>query len=234
VPQLEFLNVLLTDEPVLEPGAHYYQRLLAEDQEEATLLLERHLEQSSLVEVYDKVIMPALALAESDRHRGALDDGKLAYIFESMREAIEDFGERATASQPPAAEEPSAEAPHALRTVACLPARDEADEIASMMFCQVLLSRGYAAQFVSVKALASEMLDAVEKSNAGVVCISAVPPFASRHARYLCKRLRPRFPNAKIIVGLWSDAPGKKVEARLRAADADKVVSTFAQALEQI
>ena len=53
VPQLEFFTVLLSDEAVLEPGAHYYQRLLAEDHDEASELVEKHLVGKPLVEVYD-------------------------------------------------------------------------------------------------------------------------------------------------------------------------------------
>lgn len=34
VPHLSFLHILLGDEPVLEPAAHYYQRLLAMDEQE--------------------------------------------------------------------------------------------------------------------------------------------------------------------------------------------------------
>jgi predicted PurR-regulated permease PerM len=40
VPTLNFLNVLLGDQPVLSPEAHYYQRLLASDQAEAKHVLE--------------------------------------------------------------------------------------------------------------------------------------------------------------------------------------------------
>ena len=36
VPALEFLDVLLGDQPVLEPHVRYYQRCLARDQDEAT------------------------------------------------------------------------------------------------------------------------------------------------------------------------------------------------------
>src|SRR5205085_5186599 len=60
VPQLWFLNVLLTDEPPLEPGSHYYQRLLADDAEEAAEILEEFGKTHSLEEVYDTILLPAL------------------------------------------------------------------------------------------------------------------------------------------------------------------------------
>ena len=53
VPTLSFLNVLLGDQPVLPPEAHYYQRLLASDQAEAKQVLEEYLKDHSLEELYD-------------------------------------------------------------------------------------------------------------------------------------------------------------------------------------
>ena len=73
VPQLGFFDVLLGDEPALDPEVKFYQRLLARDPEEATELAEEFLEEGSLEKLYDSVILPALGHAEQDRLRGALD-----------------------------------------------------------------------------------------------------------------------------------------------------------------
>ena len=74
VPQLGFLDILLGDEPVLEPPERVYQRLLAMDQEEATELAREYLREMDLERVYDEVLNPALAMAEHDRHRGRPTD----------------------------------------------------------------------------------------------------------------------------------------------------------------
>lgn len=74
VPQFEFLDVLFGNEPVLEPHARLYQRLLAGDPDEATDHAEEFLEDKYLFEFYDKVAIPALLLGEHDRMRGVLDD----------------------------------------------------------------------------------------------------------------------------------------------------------------
>ncbi len=90
VPQLSFLNVLLGNEPVFEPKKRIYQRLVAGDQEEADELLEDLLEHKPLVEVYDTVLIPALALTEIHWHRGEFNDGKHKFIMESLKEMIQD------------------------------------------------------------------------------------------------------------------------------------------------
>src|SRR5947209_4727111 len=68
VPSLEFLSVMLSDEPVLKPETRFYQRLLAMDLEEATEVAAEYMKGRSLEEFYDQVAIPALILAEQDRH----------------------------------------------------------------------------------------------------------------------------------------------------------------------
>ena len=93
VPQLSFLDILLGNEPVFEPKRRVYQRLLAGDQEEATELVDDDLENRPLVEVYDTLLIPALALAETDWHRGELDEGRHKFILQSLKEMIHERGE---------------------------------------------------------------------------------------------------------------------------------------------
>jgi predicted PurR-regulated permease PerM len=65
VPQLSFLDVLLGNEPVFAPARRVYQRLVAGDQEEAVELVEAACGDQSLVQVYDTMLISALALAET-------------------------------------------------------------------------------------------------------------------------------------------------------------------------
>jgi hypothetical protein len=119
--------------------------------------------------------------------------------------------------------------------VLCLPARDEADEIAGMMLLQLLEAQGVKAVLLSKKTLVGEMLGQVTEQAPGVVCVSALPPFAATHARYLCKRLRPKFPKLNIVVGLWQMSGNtRKAQERLAAIDVHKFVTTLAEATEQI
>ena len=69
VPSFGSLNVILGDEPVLSPEAQYYQRLLAADSGEARQILVEYLKNQTLDELYASVVIPALGLAEQDRHR---------------------------------------------------------------------------------------------------------------------------------------------------------------------
>jgi hypothetical protein len=65
IPQLNFFEILLGDEPVLSPQAHFYQRLLALDEEEARDIVEEYLKQNPIGNLYDSVLIPALSLVST-------------------------------------------------------------------------------------------------------------------------------------------------------------------------
>src|SRR5687768_5625403 len=93
VPQLAFLNVLLGREPVLSPAETLYQRFLVGDPDEATERAEEFLHDHSLEEFYDEVAIGALALAENDRARGALDEDRRARVAESAMLMLDNLSE---------------------------------------------------------------------------------------------------------------------------------------------
>lgn len=119
--------------------------------------------------------------------------------------------------------------------VVCLPAHDESDEIAGLMFSQLLEIRGFCAESVSVEQLASEMMETVERLKAHVVCVSALPPGAVRHARYLCKRLRAKLPDVRMIIGLWTIRGDlKKSKQRIACTGEAQLTGSLVEAIEQV
>jgi predicted PurR-regulated permease PerM len=243
VPQLSFLDILLGTEPVFEPQERIFQRLLAGDQEEAAELFEDYVEHKPLVEVYDTVLIPALALTETHWQLGELNENKHTFIMQSLKEMIQERGERAaeartvkdSAVPPESNGDPRCEHDTASSKlhILCLPARTEVDEITGLMLAQVVESSDCGAQAVPVTSLADELSDLVDRYTADVICISATPPAAVMHARYLCKRLRSHLPQVKLVVGLWN-ATGDLSKATERIGCGAIVVATLADAQEQI
>lgn len=227
VPQFEFFNVLLSDEPVLPPGASYYQRLLVGDEDEANALVDVYLKDHSVDELMDDFLLPALLLAENAAERGILDEAKRQYILESSRDLVEDLLERDLPTPQAGAQQTP--------TVAIVPARDMADEVVGMMLQRRLESHGVHARTLPAQMLLGEIVDELNESKVPLVFISAVPPYAVRHARHLSKRLHAGLSNAKLLVGVWGRAADDEmVGERLKSAGAEKVASTLGQALEQI
>jgi predicted PurR-regulated permease PerM len=197
VPQLEFLGVVLGDEPVLPPEAHYYQRLLALDEDEAREVADKFLKEKSSVELYDTVVIPALRLAEDDRHRNALDEERETFVYRSTRDLIEDIGES----------EPSAEvsAKPTGQRVLCVGARDEADELAALMLAQVLRDDGHNAATITTREFESHV-SSFREDGIDVIFVSALPPFGLSQARALCRKTRRLHTGVKVILGFWDSA----------------------------
>jgi predicted PurR-regulated permease PerM len=236
VPQMSFLEVLLGDAPPLKPEENYYQRLLATDQDEATDLAHSYLEGKSLQNVYECLLVPALRLAEEDRHTGVIDDRAADFVAQSTRELIEDLAERYNAEPRSSGVETYLNNPNfAHASIVAIPARDQADELVGMMLTQLLQKAGA----TNVRALpidtVENMLMQVERGQFVVACISALPPFAVGQARSLCKRLHGRFPDLTVIVGLWGFAGGvPKAQERIGTACTDAVCTNFSEAFFQV
>jgi hypothetical protein len=103
------------------------------------------------------------------------------------------------------------------------------------MLQQLLDPTWYKMTIVSAEMLPGEVLSVVEQQHIRLICIAALPPGALAPVRYLCKRLRARFPDCRIMVGRWgAEEESDKPEGRFREAGADEVVTTLRQARNQI
>jgi hypothetical protein len=91
VPQLEFLDVVLGNEPVLSFDETFYQCLLANDPEEATEQAEEFVKEGSLAEFFDEVAIPALVRAQDDSDDGTLCPERRLVIKESIRAMLGTF-----------------------------------------------------------------------------------------------------------------------------------------------
>ena len=239
VPQLSFLHVLLGDEVVLGAEAQIYQRLLAMDQPEAHAIVDRFLEARPLVELYDSVLIPALSLVEQDRHKGAIDPTREEFLFLSINDMITELSEHQPAHDSSQSEDAAAESGQAERLSAriiCLPANDRADEVTAAMLAQILEQAGHAALSLPIAhASLVEMLALLEIRQDDVICISALPPFAFPPARTMCKLIRERFPKVKLVIGVWGfSGDTEKAKARFERTQPDRLLTSLAQAVEQI
>jgi predicted PurR-regulated permease PerM len=228
LPEFGFLNVLLGVEPVLTPEERFYQRLVAMDQEEAEDLAEDFANEHGLLALHERVVIPALGLGEQDRHAGALDEGRQRFIFDTTRHIVEYVEDRKNP------EEPAVATRRPAAPLCVVPAHDEADHVAALVLARMLPASEFNPRVSPFPLLAGEMLDFIGKEGCKVACISAMPPRAERHAAYLCKRLKQRFPDLKILVALWTSENTERAQARLREAGVDQIVTRLADAIDQL
>jgi predicted PurR-regulated permease PerM len=229
IPQLEFLNILLGNEDVFDSKTRIYHRLLAGDQEEAGQVVEAELKVKSVTEVFDTLLIPALAVARSALQRGEIEEGRHKTILAGLEELVYESSEvlldvgstTAVDSRPDA-------------RILCIPARGETDAIAAMMLAQLLANDNCLVQLSTTRPSFDLLSELINKSHASVICITAMPPAAATHARHVCKWVRARYPDIRIIVSLL-DSQGDlgPAIARIGIDSRTFVVPTLDEAMKQ-
>jgi methylmalonyl-CoA mutase cobalamin-binding subunit len=242
VPHRRFLHIFLADEPPQSHAERVYQRLLAYDYHEPLKMAHKHLKESSLVQFYDDVLVPALRMAEQDRHVSALADEQATFVIEAAEDLVDELGElpnpvaelkinTGTGGGAETLRVPDSNGSTRRARVLCVPMQDEADEAASRMLAQLLIAEGFDVDMQGAKRLTSEVVDRVADSASDIVVISVLPPIGDRDSRLLWKRLRGRYPKLPIVVGFWTGSE-KKDDLPTPAHDpSSKIATTLAEAV---
>ncbi|SEF12297.1 Predicted PurR-regulated permease PerM [Rhizobiales bacterium GAS191] len=259
VDRLEFLDVILGDRPALTPIENFYQRMLADDPDEALDQAELFLKERSLSSYYDEVAVKGLQLAANDVQRGVLGPEQLDGINEAINAVIQDLSSHEGANPRPekdanenedsvsrrAAQKPSEEdlpiidrehlAPtwRAEAPVLCVAGRGPLDEAASSMLAQLLAQQGLGARTVPHEALSRSGIATFDFRGVAMVCVIYLEISGSpSHLRYLIRRLRQALPGAPILVGLWAADDAATRDERLRATiGVDYYVCSLRQAV---
>jgi predicted PurR-regulated permease PerM len=257
IEQLEFLDVMLGDQPALTPVENFYQRILAGDPDEAEEQAERFLAEHSLGEYYDEVALEGLQLAAADANRGVLTPQQVERIDLAVKELVHDLAVRddvepSADGQGAAAGEMADEADIERNlsaqgdvaaesrrwpggpAVLCVAGRGPLDEAASAMFAHLLEGCGAAVSMVPHAAVSRARIAALEARHVGLVCLSYLDINGSpAHLRFLVRRIRERLQGVSVIIGFWpADDPFLRNQAARREVGADHYVSSLQEALK--
>lgn len=232
VTRLEFLDVLLGDQPALTPVENFYQRALAGDPDDAIEQARILLRDRPLSSYYDEIVLKGLQLAADDVSRGGVSPAQLARIETTVNDIIEGLegfadtdpgtnaaagnrgalapaagGQKVSCEPAPHAVSPSIEGPpvpRAGKQILCIAGRGPLDELASAMLVQLLGKHDLDCRAVSHDAASRVRIGGLDVTEVTVVCIFylGIDGIPS-HLRYLLRRVRQRLPDALIVVGLW-------------------------------
>jgi predicted PurR-regulated permease PerM len=233
VPQLRFLDVMLGSEPVLTPDETFYQRLLADDPEEATEQAEEFTKEKSIDEFAAEVAIPVLARAQADSDSGVLPPERRATIKESFAKILENLLDDSVIEAEPAAENGA----RATETgfVVCMAGRNELDEAAAMLLASLLRGRGYPAYVFPADSPAARGSQRVALRDAAVVCLSLISTSSAARARHIVRRVRRRAPRARLVVCFWGIGTGDAPPAEaLAVTAADAIATTLAEAMADV
>jgi predicted PurR-regulated permease PerM len=235
VPPLQFLNVLLGSEPVLTPAETFYQRILANDPEEATEQAEEFAKNSSLTEFFDEVAIPALARAQADSDRGVLPLEDRATFHSAIASMVENLVEDEADTAAP--EHAAGPTPHGLSGILCVAGRNELDEAAALLLVNVLRLERHIeiGAPLSADALSADTPYLPLFKDASVVCLSLISTSSPARARFLVRRIRRRAPRAHILVGFWGSATREvAAEEMARTTSAQAVAFSLRDAVATI
>jgi len=237
VPQLQFLDVVLGNEPVLTPEETFYQRLLANDPEEASEQAEEFAKERSLAEFFDEVAIPALARAQADSDRDALAPVRRTTVREGVRTMLENLSDDVlgnAASTPGRVARSEDGIPP---VIFCVAGRNELDEAAASLLVYLLRLESHfrIEEALPADALASDSSYRALLEGATLVCLSLTSTGSPARARYLVRRVRRRAPLAKVLVGFWGAPPEEIAAEETRiTASADFVATSLRDAIANI
>ena len=258
IPALEFIDVLLGDRPALTPVETFYQRMLADDPEEAVDQAEALLTDRSLTAYYDEVALGGLKLAAVDARRGAFDGDGARRIVDAMLELVEELQDHDDRPKPdpvagatPPLSPVRNEAPdHIAETapdrlavipqewtrpgsIACIAGRGVLDDAVAAMLEQLLSKRGLGVNRIEHDAVGRDAIHLLDLSAIRLVCLSYLELGGGpSHLRRLVRRLRSVTPDIPIIVGMWPAGEAALTDQQIqRAIGADTYVGTLGEAV---
>ncbi len=235
VPHLHFFNMLLGSTPALDPPIIYYQRLLAQDQEDAMTLVEEFVRVHTLEKVYDDVLIPALLLAWQDRKQRILLGEDETFILQATQDIVAEL--EALIPEPAAGEAANEDATVSMRSptwiVGC-PAHHEAEEVIVQMLRQLMQPTGCRVEVISTRTHASDIAARIRQESPALIFIAALPGSLPQ-TRYLCRHLHREFPALPIVVGYWGDKEEfDKTLVRLRQAGTSYLTTSLLQSRSRI
>jgi predicted PurR-regulated permease PerM len=249
IDALQFLEILLGDEPALQPHERFYQRILASDATEAADQAEQQLKSEPLSAYYDKVPMQALMLAQSDAARGKLTREKQQEVRDTIEEAVgylADYSDEVTIRDEQTSDAGSqvpvlsrAQLPDDWQMpypVLCIASRSALDEAACLMLADALDKHGISAWVQPFPDVASAKHLKVDTVDARLVCLSYFGAIAKpAHVRYLIRRLKRVMPHAQFLAGFWMlrEHPDRIEEWR-KAVGADLATSSLSETVALI
>ena len=246
VDRLEFLEVLLGNEPALSPSQLVYQRLLAGDPVEAIDQAQEFLKENSLTEYYDNILLEGIRLGGADARKGLLEEDRAVRIKETVAEVVEDLSSHEDArseTQTPEAgvsglaqltkaeAEPSPgtdvlAAEWGAERVLCLPGMGHLDEAVALIVAQVLRKRGFGVRAEQADALAVSRIFTLDTAGISAICVCYIENASAAQIGYAVRRLRRKEPQAFILVALLAGQGLAEDKEQLRQASHADAIET--------
>jgi predicted PurR-regulated permease PerM len=248
VDRLQFLDIMLGDQPALTPPQLVYQRLLAGDPIEAAEQAREYLKTASLENYYDSILTGGLGLAAADSRLGHLDAERLDRITATVRELVDDLDGHediqvdasSSSIDSPLATLGAAESDgeetriprvwQAPRSILCVPGFSKLDEAAAIVLAQALRRRGYGASAEQADALSVSKFFSLDLTGTELVCICYADRPSNAKLHYAVRRLTRKTKSA-YVMALFLGPTAEELE---KVPGLSAMTKTFATALDAV
>lgn len=206
VDRLQFINIMLGDQPALTPSQAAYQRMLTGDPIEAIEQARVFLKEERVISYYEKIVFGALRLAQADAEQGRLDGARLENIFKTVSGLVEDLAEHADAAPDGKPKELCTEERNVVslaggqlgKPVFCVPGLGRLDDCAVLVVADALKREGIIARVAGTTTV-------IESDEASAICLCYVENVTKARIDYAVRKLSKTAPAARIVVCLLSD-----------------------------
>jgi predicted PurR-regulated permease PerM len=238
---LKFFDVLFGEGPVLSEAECFYQRMLARDPVEAVEHAKSFLVMHSLDEYCDDVARRGVMLAQRDADRSILEGSNKKALRKTIEAVFADIAyECALATTKSATELPLLRKDHLNSTwrtdkpLLVIGVHSELDEATAAILATLAQTRGIATRIERPKALMATNLVKLDLSGAALICLCSVNAKNRTRIYYAARRIKSRAPDAKLLLGIWSEDEGDTLSSLKDAILADYAVDTFGEAMSII
>lgn len=251
VDRLQFLDIMLGDQPALTPSQLLYQRMLAGDPIEAAEQAREYLKAAPLADYYDSVLTGGLGLAAADNRLGHLDAERLDRITVTVRELVDDLDGHEDVQVVEAAsskldsplaglaegesDDNDTRVPRvwqAPRSILCIPGFSKLDEAAAIVLAQLLRRRGYGASAEQYDAMSVARFFSLDLAETELVCICYADRPSNAKLHYAVRRLTKKTKSA-YVMALFLGPAAEDLEKVPGLSATTKSFATALDAVEQ-
>jgi predicted PurR-regulated permease PerM len=210
LPHLEFLRILLGNEPALEPQEQLYHQWLSGEAIQAAKQADRWIGEQTFENYLDEVAIPSLRVASDDQKRGVLGREQINELKDTIAEYIQLVKESLDfkREQHAAAVAAKPDAVHRSATVLVLAGRGNLDLAASELVADAIrLDLGFTALCPSLGGLTgiSAAAEAAPDYHPYIVALVSVGGVTPAQLELLLRRVGRTLPQSKLVVGYWAD-----------------------------
>ncbi|HEY1172162.1 MAG TPA: AI-2E family transporter [Verrucomicrobiae bacterium] len=197
IPELNFISHLLGSRAALTPHQALYQRLVAQNSDEALLLVQDFLKTHTRTELFDLLILPTLLACRHDEKAGLLPLQTRHQILLLIRQLMEKSRIKSTPD-----DSPQTKITTRPLVVGC-PAQDAIDEMALLLLSDSLGSEHIFMPVISADLDASQRAAELAALSPKVICLGIVSDEPDFLAQGMYQHINEELPAKPVVIGCW-------------------------------